>query len=150
MAQKKVRFVHRSLRWSLLEWCVLNNSGLLSEFSWRSWKKATIVDLVQWFSLPSSRMWNFVNLATLPTLPAVSTGTSSLLPKGKIPPSLLIYGTNKWSPSTPGSPLLLYLPAPTYDMVDADWWCPEVLHGEHTTPSPAVVTNYYLWVWWPF
>lgn len=71
---------------SLLEWCVLNNSGLLSEFSWRSWNKATIVDSVKGFSLPSSRMWNFVNLATLPTLPAVSTGMSSLLPKGKHPP----------------------------------------------------------------
>lgn len=62
---------------------------------------------------------------------------------------LLIYGTKR-SPSTPGSPLLLYLPAATYDTQDADWWCPQVPHGEHTSPSPAVVANYYLWVWWPF
>ena len=66
---------------------------------------------------------------------------------------VLIYETNKWSPSIPPPGHLscsasLLQPVTCWMLTDD---APEVLpHEEHTSPSPAVVTNYYLWVWWPF
>ena len=66
---------------------------------------------------------------------------------------VLIYETNKWSPSIapPGHlscSASLLQPVTCWMLTDD---APEVLpHEEHTSPSPAVVTNYYLWVWWPF
>lgn len=94
--------------------------------------------------------------ATLSPPRAVSTWKSAPLPRGK-PFSLDLWDQQVISlqphphpPSLHPVTFLLWLPAAAYDRLDADWWCPEVLHEEHTSPSPAVVTNYYLWVWWPF
>lgn len=114
-----------------------------------------------WFS-SDFRMWTLTKHslpnqgATLSPPRAVSTWKSARLPRGK-PFSPDLWGQQVISlqphphpPSLHPVTLLLWLPAAAYDRLDADWWCPEVLHEEHTSPSPAVVTNYYLWVWWPF